>query len=363
MNVYIGMTVFAVLFSALANIKEHQKKDKKYTIDFKLVAWYVSELILILVAAFRYDVGQDYMYTYVPYFNGVLWGSPNENIEFGFFLLNKLVQLFTQDYAGIFILCSVIFFHYVYKAIREQSPMPTLSIFLLVSTTYYFIFLNAMRQMLVVAIFFYCIKFIKTRNLKKFLIYMLIASTIHTSALILIPLYFLYGLKLRPLKAIIITVVALGIKPLITKLVLTILNFTKYSYYIDSRFDTNEMGYIVLAINICIILFALIYYKKSRNSEDEKELKNYSFYCILQLISTIIAWYNNAIPLLNRVRWGTGISIIILIPLILKREKNTKLRLLYLFLIVLLYSAYSIYTIGFNNANSVLPYMTIFQRS
>ena len=109
MIVYITMTIFAVFFSALANIKTYKKSKKKYTINLKLVFWYISEIILIVVAAIRYDVGQDYMYTYVPYFNGVLKGRPNEDIEIGFYILNKVIQLFTTDYAGIFIVCSVFF--------------------------------------------------------------------------------------------------------------------------------------------------------------------------------------------------------------------------------------------------------------
>ena len=272
MSVYIIMTIFAVIFSAFANIKEYKKEKKKiYTINLKLLSWHISEIILIVVAAIRYDVGQDYMYTYVPYFNGLLHGHVNEDIEIGFFILNKIIQFFTHDYAWIFIVCSVVFFHYIYKAIREQSLMPTLSVFLLVGTTYYFIFLNAMRQLIVVAIFLYAIKFIKERNLKKFLMYMLVAATIHSSALILIPLYFVYGIKLRPLKAFAILIVAILAKSLVSTLIFKILSFTKYSYYIDSRFDTNEVGYIVLAMNICVLIFALIYYKRSVNTERIKE--------------------------------------------------------------------------------------------
>lgn len=368
MIVYITMTMSAVLFSALANIKTYNKtKTKKYTINLKLLFWYISEFILILVAAIRYDVGLDYKYTYVSFFNGVLKGNPNENIEIGFLLLNKIVQIFTKDFAGIFIVCSVIFFHYIYKAIREQSVMPTLSVFLLIGTTYYFIFLNTMRQMMVVAVFLYAIKFIKQRNLKKFLLYMIISSSIHISALICIPLYFLYGIKLRPIKACIILGIAIVAKPIVSRIVILIVSLTKYNYYIDSRFDTNESGYIVLAMNVCVLIFSLLYYSKNTktlngNNLNDKNIKNYSYYCLLQLLSTIMAWYNNAVPLLNRVRWATGISIIILIPLTIIQEKNPKTRILYIFIIVMLYSVYSLYTIGINNANNVLPYLTIFQR-
>lgn len=365
MAVYIGMTILAVMFSAFSNIKKYKnKKSKKIVINFKVMCWYISEIILIIVAAIRYDVGKDYMYTYVPYFNGILTGNINENIEIGFYLLNKLIQIFTRDYAWIFIVCSVIFFHYIYKAIREQSPIPTLSVFLLVGTTYYFIFLNTMRQMIAISIFLYAIKFIKERNFKKYLIYMLIAMSIHTSSVILIPIYFIYGVRLNTEKTILILFLSIILKPVFTNILLKILEFTKYNMYVDSRFDTNSTGYIVIAINVCVLLFSVIYYrrKKEFSKEEDNVSKEYSFYSILQLISTIIAIYDGSLPLLNRIRWGTGISIIILIPMIIKQEHNKNTRIIYVFMIVLLYSIYFLYTIGVKNANSVLPYLTIFQR-
>ncbi len=365
MVVYICMTLLAVVLSAASNIKMVEKKErKKFTINIRVLTWYMSEIILISVAAIRYDVGKDYMYTYVSYFNGILKGNINENIEIGFYYLNKFVQIFTQDYCGIFIISSVIFFHYIYKAIREQSEMPTFSVFLLIGTTYYFIFLNTMRQMMAISIFLYAIKFIKERNFKKFLIYMIMAGTLHSSILILIPIYFLYGIKLQPEKAIVILGSAVILKPVIVRIVKRILESTKYIIYLNSRFDVNEKGYIVIAINICILFFALIYYKRKVNVEEKdlREIKDYSFYSILQLISTILALYDGSLPLLNRLRWATGISIIILIPLVVKQEKTVKLQYILIFGIVVLYSLYSLYTIGYNNANSVLPYLTIFQR-
>ena len=146
---------------------------------------------------------------------------------------------------------------------------------------------------------------------------------------------------------------------------LIIMMQTKYYIYINSRFDINETGYIVMAINLCILFFAYIYYKRNISKENNIEvskIENYSFYSNLQLISTIISIYDGSLPLLNRVRWATGITIIILIPLIIKQERNIKTRMLYIGIIVLLYCIYSFYTIGIKNSNNVLPYLTIFQR-
>lgn len=354
------MTVFAVLLSLLANTKKTDQQNKKSL--FKNIMWYGSETILIVVAGIRYNVGQDYLYTYVPYFNNLLYGFVNENIEKGFYFLNKLIQLFTTDYAWLFIVCSVIFFHYIFKAIKEQSPMPTMSIFLLVGTTYYFIFLNAMRQMMAIAIFLYAIKFIKERNFKKYLLYIVLASLIHKSVLLLLPIYFLYGVKLKPAKVIALIGIVFVAKPVIVKIIMKIISLTNYNYYIGSKFDTGESGYIVLAINVAVLLFSMLYMHKFNKNGNIEEQNDYNFYCMLQTISTIVAIYDGAVPLLNRMRWATGLSIIILIPFIIKREKNYKMRILYSFLIITLYSAYSMYTIGVKNSNNVLPYRTIFER-
>lgn len=360
MIVYILMTIFAVLLSLFANVKKTDQQNKK--LSFRNIMWYGAEIILIVVAGVRYNVGQDYLYTYVPYFNNLLYGVVNENIEVGFYLLNKLVQVFTRDYAWLFIVCSVIFFHYIFKTVREQSPMPTMSIFLLVGTTYYFIFLNAMRQMMAIAIFLYAIKFIKERNFKKYLLYIILASLVHKSVLLLLPVYFLYGITLNPIKVIALIGSLFVAKPIIVRFIMKIISFTNYNYYIGSKFDTSESGYVVLAINAVVLLFSMLYMHKFNKDGNIEEQNDYNFYCILQTVSTIVAIYDGAVPLLNRIRWATGLSIIIFIPFVIKREKNYKMRVLYSFLIITLYSAYSLYTIGVKNSNNVLPYMTIFER-
>lgn len=352
------MTIFAVFFSYVANVRKYN--ENKIPILNKIF-WYLSEIVLIVVSGIRYGVGQDYFYTYVPYFNNLLFGHRNLDVEEGFYWLNKFIQLFTSDYAWLFIVCSVIFFHFVYKAIREQSKIPTFSIFLLVGTTYIFTFYNGMRQMMAISIFLYSIKFIQKRDLKRFLIYMAFASSIHYTTILLIPLYFLYNLDINSLKLFIASVIALIIKPLVTKLMLYVISLTKYSYYINSKYDTGDTGYIVMLINISILMFSLIFIKKSKKLSDDEQ-KKYNFLVILQFISTIIAMYDGVVPLLNRLRWATGFSVILLIPFIVSMIESKKNKIGIVFLITSMYIFYSCYTVGVNNANSVLPYQTIFER-
>lgn len=351
------MTIFAVFFSYIANIKKY--KENKIPILNKIF-WYLSEIVLIVVSGIRYGVGQDYFYTYVPYFNNLLRGYRNMDVEVGFYWLNKIIQIFTHDYAWIFIVCSVIFFHFVYKAIREQSKYPTLSIFLLVGTTYIFTFYNVMRQMVSISIFLYSIKFIQNRNMKSFLVCMLFSCLIHYSSILLIPLYFCYNININQKKALIISLLSIALKPIVSKIMLYIIIFTKYSYYIGSKYDNGETGYVVMLINISVLIFSLIFINNSRKL-NINEQKKYNFYVLLQIISTIIAIYDGVIPLIRRLRWATGFSVILLIPFAISMISNSKKRLSIFVIVIFLYCIYFGYTVGINNSNNVLPYKTIFE--
>ena len=59
MGVYIAMTICSVFFSALANINTYEKK--RYTINIKLLFWYLSEIVLIIVAAITYNLVQHHI--------------------------------------------------------------------------------------------------------------------------------------------------------------------------------------------------------------------------------------------------------------------------------------------------------------
>lgn len=357
MFVYIFGTIFSIIFSITAfnSEKPFEKKNK-----YQKISCVLSALPLILIAGLRYNVGQDYDYTYKPYFNGMLYNVVNKNIEVGFYALTKFIQMFTNDYVWLFIVCAVIYGYFIFASIYEQSPNPALSIFLLVSTQYYFGFLNTMRQYMAIAIFLYAIKYIKKRKIWKYLFLIIIASTLHTSAIVFIPVYFLYNIKITPKNGIVIFTIAIALSTVIKNILMTILLKTKYFGYLGSEFDTGEKGIISMLIEIIILIFAWMFYSTKGTSEEKQ--KNYNFYCNLKLISVILACLDGILPLVYRIKWCFGLSTIILIPLILERVKNKKYKFFYQLAIVSCFLIYIFYTVGIQNSNNVLPYNTIFSR-
>lgn len=356
MVVYTVATIISVFFSMLT-LK--YKKNGKYTNKaITCVLLSLSALPLVIITSIRYDVGQDYFYTYVPYFNNLLINNINENVEIGYYYLNKFVQLFTTDYVWIFTLCSLIFFYFVYRGIYDQSENLPLSVCLLVITGYYFIFLNTMRQSLSVAIIFYALKYVKQRNFGKYAIFTLIACLIHSSAIYSIPIYFIYGIKIKPKMQIILIAIIIVFKQILGSFISNLVVQSKYSAYLGLEAGQNVAGgTITIAIDIVVLMFSWIYFNKESLYINKKE---FYFHSNLQLISTIIGLLSGIAPLINRLRWYYSFEIILFIPLILALEKNEKNRYIEILVIVAAFSIYCFITVGINNSNIVLPYQTIF---
>lgn len=313
----------------------------------------ISALPLILIAAFRYDVGQDYLYTYVPYFQRVREGRVLKALEPIYHYINVIVAKLTGEYFWVFAVCAVIFLLLVYSQIFEDSPYPLLSIFLLFGMSYYFIFLNAMRQMVGCAILLYSLRFVKEKQLIKFCVCVLLAAGFHRSCIVFLVVYFLATIKINPKVVIIVTIVLFSLSKVVGKFLNNIVMQTDYAGYVGSVYDTGQQGYIVLAINVALVVFAAFYYKNNFQ---------YQMYFNLQIIAMWIAAFSGELVLINRLRWPFGLPSIILVPIVISNVPREKMRTIFSIGIVILYFIYITYTIGIKNGNNVLPYQTIFSR-
>lgn len=371
MAIYICATIFSVLFAFFASRKpvfQKQTIPSKYIISTEKntkIGFYflasLSFLPLFLVSAFRYNVGKDYAGTYRVGFEVIASGNDYKNFEIGFKLINKFVLLFTRDYAGLFIVTALLFCFFIYKAIYSQSINPAFSIFLLVTSGFYFYSMNAVRQCIAVAIFFYAVPYIENKKFIKYLFWILLASTIHLVALIFIPVYFIGNLKLSLLKTVIFLGISAAVLPLVQKFIYYIISFTKYSSYINSVYDTTERGYVMPLINFTIILFAY-YYLHVREKDDGFDERKYRLLLNLQIVAAFLSLCLGVFPLASRLFLSFFYVQIFLVPLIVAQEKKRRVRVVIEFIILALYIVYFIYTVGAQNANSVLPYQTIFSK-
>ena len=321
MAVYtMGVIISALLGFLYSRYRNFHKKsifiksfsNKIYRINIDLVK-FIPMIPLAIIAGIRYGVGQDYFYTYVPVFNKVLLGEATKAWgDIGYTFLNILVAHYTDDYAGIFILTSCMFIYFTFKAIYEDSDSIPLSIILLVFMGYYFCFMNGVRQMLATSILLFSIKYIKQRNIKKFFICILGASLIHLSALIFIPVYFLYTIKWNNKTMIFSIICSYALSSIFSKIMMWIISFTKYNWYLDSIYKAERGGIVMILINLAIFIFSILF-----NSDKKNEI-----YIKLQCLSVISMSLIGKVPVANRIQWIFGLSSIILLPNVIKSQNE-----------------------------------------
>lgn len=354
MLIYISATCISVCLGYLVqNSKKETKSDKFLIFIFKIL----TILPLFLVMALRYDVGTDYMHTYRERFIMRLNGRDlSEIFEFGFVKIIDIVIFFTSNPQWLFVVCSIIFFVFTFKAIYEQSDNIAYSILILIIGNHFFGAMNLVRNFMAISIALYAFKYIKERNFLKFTFFIIIASTIHISVLILYPLYFLYNVKLsRKLVVVIIIMVIIGLPILNNMFRYIIKNFTDYYWY----YEKNEVIQLNTDIILNSVLLSIQLYYYSKNKRNDKE---YNFYIIIELICLCISISSYIVPMIRRLIFIPTFLQILYIPSITKFEKDKKTKFMINLFIIFLFSIVTYKRVSASGMHNVLPYKTFFSK-
>lgn len=317
-----------------------------------------SALVFIALTGFRYGIGQDYFYTYVPYFDQVRLGFSPHGMEVGYYALNWIVSRFSNDPTPVFLVCSLIFFFCTYSTILRESSCVPMSVFLLFGMSYIFIFMNAMRQMTAVSILFFSLRYIEDRKVVPFLLCVVVASLFHASSLIFCIMYWLLRIRVTLAICCLVPLLVLLLRGPISEFMIWVIGQTSYAGYIGSIFDTGETGPINALMNVIILLFSAVVPWMTKKGYSSR----YNLFLICQLLCTAIALITGAIPLAQRVRWLFVLPSVLLIPDALNCIDNKGIRFLTELSIVLLYIIYIYITIGLWNGNGVVPYQSVFFR-
>jgi len=114
--------------------------------------------------------------------------------DVGFIVFEKIVQYFTGEYQLFLMLIAVLFFtalgNFIYK--NTTRLYDAIIAFVIYSVLFYAFFsITGHRQTIATAVTLYSFELIKKKKLIAFVIMILIASTIHKSALLFLPFYFI----------------------------------------------------------------------------------------------------------------------------------------------------------------------------
>lgn len=303
-------------------------KERQY------IFWLVP-ILLSLVYGIRYDFGNDY-WSYYIIFKKSHYGIDPRLVEPGWGLINYICQPI-GFFGMVFILTSIenyIVFRYIKLYVSKEYWWISTFIFVF---TFNFMLLGCsmMRQYLAMVILITSIKYIVNRDLIRFLIILMLAISIHKTAIVFFPVYFL-AFKLPNFRNVKFIIIAVSIFLL---LMITSINYIEYFkiaavMFEDEKFNRYLMGEegsysFTIIIDIIWMVLLMRYCKNTRLSQT---------LCLIALLSYVLLPFTFAVVILLRLMLFFSIYFIFSIPETLPEIKNRILRdvmvIIYLVLIV-----------------------------
>lgn len=334
------LTLFSTYILAFfSRLKLQWDKYKKPTLIFTLVIL----IILVGVSGLRRSMGDtgDYKHLYGLIVIGQ--DMSDSGYEQGFIkFLQLLAKISPNPQTMVFVtaLITTVLFILV---LREYHSYFELEIFMYIASGYYLVTMNGIRQAMAAAFLFVGTKFIVDGKFIPYLMVVLFASTFHTSALIMIPVYFIVRQEAWSQKIMLVIfisiVVLIFIQPLMDILFKS-LEGTKLSGYEESVIGGAEGGAnaIRAVVEAVPIVIAYIYREKLKEIWPESNI--FVNMCLINLILMCFALYN---WLFARFNMYFQPYTYILLPYLIKNIFQKKEQRLIYYLFILCYFGFFYY--------------------
>lgn len=188
-----------ILFLLAKNLSARAEYNfllKNKELRFCTIETIVSILFFAILCGVRYNVGVDnlsYIYAYETLVNTGNWPvGRGESYEWGFTAVAKLCALGKLHYSFFMGFWAAVQIFFIYYALRhDRQLLPFVSVFIILSPTF-LTWTNGLRQCVAGCAFIFLVEFIAERKLVSYLIGVIICSLVHKSALLLLPLYWIF---------------------------------------------------------------------------------------------------------------------------------------------------------------------------
>lgn len=150
---------------------------------------------LVLVSGLRSNIGDTFNYINIYKENDFTWEYVLDNKDIGFGMLQMLLKQFSADPQIMILTTAAITNVLIVYILYNYSRIFELSLYVYITGGLFLVSMNGIRQTLASAIAFTSIKFLIEGSLVKYTLVVLIASSIHQSALVLFPIYFVVRFK------------------------------------------------------------------------------------------------------------------------------------------------------------------------
>lgn len=228
--------------------------------------------------------------------------------EYVFNYLCKFISIIGGDFRVFLIIYNFILFAIYYYTLKKYSNNVALSIVVFVLVVY-FQSIFVLRQHLAIAILLLSIPFILNKKIIPFIFVFLIATNTHLSAVVWLPVYFIYNINNQ--KAFIVSLILCSVAiPLVSANLDNAFMFldADYSSYLNTNITTSltkKIIYVIYAITYCVALKEHIF-----KSGINRFTTTILFFC------TIGYLFAPPVALVDRALTYYSIALIFAIPLI-----------------------------------------------
>ena len=372
MTIYVFMLIWVIIFGILANAtsktvcvdSENMIYEQRVNLFFALMTFSV----IIFFASLRSSVADTgaYISMFKSYpsdlsqidglLNGVAKRYP------GFLVLTVLLKKFTSDYNVWFTIIAVISGICVMIPLYKYSSNFGVSAFLFMASCQFSWMFNGMRQFLVASIIFACTGLVLRKKFIPYAIIVCLLSTIHTSALILIPMYFIVTgepWNKRTMLFVGAIILAILFTSKFTGMLEDVVENTDYATSMVEFKETDDGTSIMrIAVESVPVIIAFVY----RNRIQDKLTPIIKLSINMSLVSSglyIISKIARSGIMLGRLPIYFSMYNLILLPWLIKNIFNKEEKRLVYYLMIILYLAFFYYQMmiawdGFGYASKIL---------
>lgn len=343
-------------------------QDKNIGSGYRKLFFILAILIPSIMAGMRYGIGTDYSNHYVWY-NEIVSGSgiSRDRIDIGFTILSKITGWLGIGFPATLFLLSFITSYSVLASLKklENNVSVTFGYFTYLML-YYQMSYNIMRQICAAALFLYAITWLLEGNRKKSFIYMVIANSFHSSAIIGIPILLFNKIFVkdeykitRRIIYVSSLVIVLTLPYIASLAVLLLEKIGRYVYYFKVGMEYQEIGFGLLRYILIVILPGFYFRKEIKNTN---EIKIYYSVAILGFILWLTTYVSTNV--IYRVSYNYLIVIVVLSAFFYKQIKiknvyNRVLCKISLIAPILFFWVYDYFILG---SDGTIPYVFIWSK-
>lgn len=284
-----------------------EKITKKKSNILSKVLLFIMLLIVSIFAGMRDEtVGTDVVVYPKPIINtfknhsfSVVYNTAN--VEIGFIIIAWLTKLIQGDLnTFLFFIQVFIFGIYILYAYKNRKDLSFSSLILTFLCMIFGFSLNIMRQTMAIVLTIFSYNYVQKRELKKFLITIFIAINFHITALVFIPVYFIYNYENKKLGVLLKFVILASLimflfffsQILVIAMDIGILP-DKYMSYL-TRFNQDVIDVQIKAFLLKLFFTFVAFFILNKDKENKKNAKCMNFLlcldCILFLIGSKISY-------------------------------------------------------------------------